>query len=137
MYPHETHVQHRLTYFVPSIVREPALVRSSSRLHIYPFALLVALRNLLAHLLLGERLVVLEELGRPPRVVLALHEAQRGEVVADRRLLSPQAVAQAPAERDERGAHHAVRDDLVVVGLEQEENDTRCEDKVPLLEKEG
>lgn len=36
-------------------------------------------------------------------------------------------------QRDERRAHDAVGDDLVVVRLEQEENDARGEDEIPLL----
>ena len=104
-----------------------------SRFHIHPLALLTALGDLLAHLLLRELLVLLKELSCAACIVLLLDEAQRSEVVSDRLLLPAQTLPQVATERDERGAHDPVGNDLVVVRLEQEEDDARRENDVPLL----
>ena len=96
---------------------------------------LLALRNAFFHLLLVHLLFV--KLGGELSVALTFDITKSGQVVADGVLLFPECVTEMLAERNEGSSHDPVGDDLVVVGLEQEENDTRCEDKVPLLEKEG
>ena len=105
-----------------------------SRLNRHPFPLL-ALCDFLAHLFLVHFL--LEELSCKLRIALTFDITKSGQVVADGVFLFTECVTEMFAEGNEGSSHDPVGDDLVVVGLEQEENDTRCEDKVPLLEKEG
>lgn len=57
------------------------------------------------------------------------------QVVADGVLLFSESIAEVFTQGNEGSTHDAVSDNLVVVCLEQEENDTGREDEVPLLMK--
>ena len=105
-------------------------VRTTLRLngHAFPF---LAIHDALTHLLLVQFL--LEELGSEFCVALAFDVLQCSQVIADGVLLFSEGLAEVLAQRDECRAHHTVRDDLVVVGLQQEENDAGSQHEVPFL----
>lgn len=107
-----------------------ATLPPTSSLDINPLPLL-ALRNTLPYLLLVQLLLI--KLRRELRIALPLDILQRSQVIAESVFLLAQGLAQVLPERDECRAHHAVRDELVVVCLQQEENNPRREDEVPLL----
>lgn len=84
---------------------------------------LLALGNLLAYFLLIK--FFFEELCCTLRVVLTLDISKGCKIVAHCVLLLAESITKVLPQRDERGAHDPVRDDLVVVCLQKEEDNAR------------
>lgn len=95
-----------------------------------PFPLF-ALRDALPDLLLVH--LFLEEVCREFGVALSLHVLQGCQVVAQRVFLLAERVTQVSSQRDERSSHDPVGDYLMVMSLEEEKDDARRKNEVPLL----
>lgn len=103
---------------------------SNKSMHDNTFPLLT-IRDLCSYLLLIHFLLI--KLGCEFCIALTFDILKSGKVVTERIFLLAQCVTEMSSQRDERDPHGFVGDDLMMMRLEQEEDDTGCEDKVPFL----